>query len=299
MDGGLLSAKFYTSATDDEDMKIRSTEWLDEHRQGWRTEDEADPEIIFPAPTYGNVQGVSLHPVPDTDATAYTAALDTGVYLGASIPGACTNIQSACTSLGSTTQCNDTGQTFTNLGLVAGMAVRNLTDGSYGRLSTIAATALTLSSALTGGSDNTFQSGDSYVVLAGEYAVITSHDREDQYIFASEIGMLDNLTIPAHTLLLEFLPYPQAFTSDDSVTDANQTWQTQYPEIPRMYHYGLAMGVVGDMLRTFNEQSKEFARAQAYEELFMRSAQQAMSNKGNRPFEDAGASLRPFLNRRR
>jgi hypothetical protein len=298
MDGGILSAKFYTSATDYVDLEIRSSEWLDENRPGWRVEDETDPEICFMGPTIGNTQTISLHPVPDTNAESYIDNLDTGVYSGTGIPGASLNIQSTCTSEGSSTECNDTAYTFTNMGLVAGMAVRDLTDGSYGKLSTIAANTLTLAAALTGGSDNTFSSGDTYIVLAGEYAVITSHEREDRYIFASQFGMLDNLTIPAHTLLIEYVPYPQPFTWNDGATDANQTWQTQYPEVPRAYHYGLAMGVVADLLRTFNDKSREFARAEAYEQRFKAYATGAFEEKGKRPFEDAGAAFRPFMRRR-
>jgi hypothetical protein len=36
MDGGVLSAKYYTSEDDYNDLRIVDTSWLDEHRQGWR-----------------------------------------------------------------------------------------------------------------------------------------------------------------------------------------------------------------------------------------------------------------------
>lgn len=298
MDGGVISAKYYTSASDYDELDIRDTRWLDEHRQGWRTEGEADPEIAFMGSSYGNTQTISVHPVPDTDGESYADNLDTGVYLGSSCPGTGTNITGTATSTGDSTTLNDTAKTFTAEGLVAGMAVRDLTDGSYGKLLTINATSLILSDALTGGENNIFTSGDSYIVLAGEYAVVTSVTQGDRYIFASEIGMLENLTIPADTILIEYVPYPSAFPFDPSATDANQGWLTMYPEIPRDYHYALAMGAVADMLRTFNENTKEFNRAEAYEARFNEAVALGKINKAGRPFEDSHPSFVPARKRR-
>ncbi len=299
MDDGVISAKFFTSATDYTDLTIRDTQWLDSNRQGWRTEAEDDPDICFHGPSYGNVQTISVHPVCDTDAVSYYDAKDTGVYGGTTAPAASCNLSGTTTSLGSSTLLNDTATTFTAEGLVAGMCVRNLTDGSFGPLGTIATNALTLSTALTGGSDNLFQSGDSYMVLAGEYAVVTDVAKEDRYVFASEIGMLENLTVPAHTLLVEYTPYPLAFPFNPATTDVLQGYLNMYPEIPKIYHYGLAMGVVADLLRTFNENTSEFKRADVYETAFKTSAMQAIEAKSNRPFETAGVTMLPTMRRRR
>jgi hypothetical protein len=288
MDGGLISAKYYTSASDYVDLIVRDTLWLDEHRYGWRTEQEADPEFIMVSPSYGNSQTFSVHPIPDTDGGSYTAALDTGVYLGASMPGTGSNLNGTCDSAGNSTTLNDSTTDFTKYGLVAGMAVRNLTDGSVAKLSTVADHQLVMSSALTGGSDNTFANADAYLILAGEYAVVTDIKNMDRYVFASEIGMLDNLTIPADTILIEFMPFPLAFPFDPETTDALQGYLNMYPELPKAYHHGLAMGVVADLLRTFNESSKEFQRAEAYENMFKSSALQAMEAKFARPFDDTG-----------
>jgi hypothetical protein len=297
MDGGLLNARYYTSATDYVDLDIRDTRWLDENREGWRVEADADPEIIFQSPTYGSDQAISLYPVPPSTATSYASALDTGIGLGSDLPGSSANITGTCTSTGSATLLNDTASDFTQFGLVAGMYVLNLTDGSKAKVSTLVDHAITTTT-LAGGAANVWTSADSYLILSGEYAVITDVAKQDRYIFASEVGMLDTITIPAYTLLAEYIPYPRQFPQDSALTDANQEWQDIYPEIPRMYHYGLAMGVVADMLRTFNEGTREFQRADAYEQRFMASAQQARSNKANRPFEDQRASFKPIMRRR-
>jgi hypothetical protein len=116
---------------------------------------------------------------------------------------------------------------------------------------------------------------------------------EDRFVFASEIGMLDNITIPANTIVVEYTPYPMAFPFNPAETDANQGYDNMYPEIPKLYQYGLAMGVVADLLKTFNETTKEFARSQVYEETFKAIALQAIEAKANRPFEKAGVSMVP------
>lgn len=298
MDGGVISAKYYTSTDDYEDLTIVDTGWLDEHRPGWRVEDEADPEYIYTSSNYGNVQTFSLYPVPDTDGTSYADDVETGIYLGSYMPGTGTNYSGACSALGSATTLTDTTTTFTALGIVAGMVARNLTDGSYGKIITVATNALTTAT-LTGGTDNTWQSADSYLVLAGEYMVIGDYKNADRYLFASEVGMLDGITIPADNILIEFIPLPIAFPFDPTQTDANQGYLTMYPEVPKQYHHGLAMGVVADILRTFNEGSKEFQRAEAYENAFKAAAGQAVTQKEARPFDDTNVRMVPKMRRRR
>jgi hypothetical protein len=298
MDGGVLSAKYYTSEDDYNDLHIVDTSWLDEHRQGWRTEDEADPEYVVMAPNYGNVQTFSLYPVPDTDGTSYADDVETGIYLGSYMPGTGTNYSGACSDLGSTTTLTDTNSTFTAEGIVPGMVARNITDGSYGKITTVNATSL-VTATLTGGTDNTWQSADAYVVLSGEYMVICDYKNLDRYLFASEIGMLDSITIPADNILIEFIPFPIAFPFDAAETDANQGYLTMYPEVPKQYHHGLAMGVVADILRTFNEGSKEFQRAEAYENAFKAAAGQAVTQKESRPFDDTNVRMVPKMRRRR
>jgi len=293
MDGGVIRARFYDTATTYDDLDIRDEKWMDENREGWRTEDASTPEIIFPGPTYGNTQTVSVHPIPDDSGNSYADNLDTGVYLGSDLPASAQNITGSCDSAGDSTTLNDSTSDFTEFGLVAGMAVRNLTDGSVGKLLTIADHQLVLESALTGGTDNTFANTDEYMLLSGEYAVVCQHNKPDRYIYPSVTGMLENLTIPAYTLFLEYLPYPAAFPFDPDAADAAQGWDDMYPEVPRAYHYALAIGIVADLLRTFNEQSAEFKRADAYEGQFKALAGTAMQRKFSRPFEDPGAVLVP------
>ena len=298
MDGGVISAKFYDSTTSYSDLDIYDEKWLDENREGWRTDAEGDPEIIFPGPSYGNTQTVSFYPVPSTSGSSYADALGTGIYLGTDLPAASMNLEGTTDSAGDSTTLNDSTSDFTQFGLVAGMAVRNITDGSVAKLLTIADHQLVMESALTGGTDNTFASGDSYMILAGEYMVVTSSTKEDRYLFGTQIGILDGITIPADHVLIQYVPYPMAFPFDPDVADASQGWEDMYPEVPRAYHHGMAMGVVADMLRTFNENTAEFKRAEAYEQAFNSVLGNSLGKKFSRPFDDPRASFFPSRRRR-
>ncbi len=57
----------------------------------------------------------------------------------------------------------DTNNNFVNLGVAVGDTITNVTDGSSGTVSTVAANQIT-ADALTGGTDNDFDSGDTYQV---------------------------------------------------------------------------------------------------------------------------------------
>jgi hypothetical protein len=163
------------------------------------------------------------------------------------------------------------------------MSVQNVTDGSAGVISSVAANTITLASALTGGSNNSFSAGDSYVILVGEYGVLVDWENDDRYIFSSEVGVLSKITVPAGNIRLDYVPYPLTLSQIH-----------QKPEIPVLYHTDLAMGVVADLLRTFHEQSKEFQRAKEFEAIFQIAIATA-SGKKNRPFQTKPVSIRPKL----
>jgi hypothetical protein len=129
--------------------------------------------------------------------------------------------------------------------------------------------------------------------LAGEYGVVTKWDDDDVYLFSSEVGEIANITVPAGNIKVDYIPYPLPFpeTGNDD----------QYPEIPKLYHMDMAMGVVGDCLRTFTEGSKEFQRAKYYDDIFNAAIAQARGAKERRPFRSPDVKIVPFrgLGRRR
>ena len=64
----------------------------------------------------------------------------------------------------STTVLTDSGGDFVNDGVVAGMVIRNITDGSSGKITGVATTTITCSAGLSGGTDNDWDTNDSYII---------------------------------------------------------------------------------------------------------------------------------------
>jgi hypothetical protein len=284
MDGGIIGVpKYYRSSTDYSNLEIRTTQYLDDHYEGWKVEESSEPFCCYMGESYGNIPMIGIYPRVDTDGTNYITTPDTGIVIGDTFPGTITNVTGTATS-GDATTLGDTGVTFTDLGLVNGMTVLNVTDGSSAQIVTVAANAITLTT-LSGGTANVFALGDSYNILAGEYGVVTSWSDDDAVIFASEIGEISNITVPAGNLQIDYMPYPLAFPATGN--------NDMYPEIPPIYHMALAYGVVADLLGSFHESSKEFSRAEAYEAKFNASAMSARSKKEGRPFADKSATLYP------
>ena len=291
MDAGVIGKpKYYTSSTEYLNLDIVTTEWLDDNYEGWLTSDSGTPEYAYFAPSYGNIPTLGVYPAPDADGTSYAASPDVGVVTGGDLPGSTNNISSIATGSGTATALQDTNLDFSDYGLVAGIAIVNNTDGSTANIVTVDSTTAITTTALTGGTLNVWTSGDSYNILAGEYGVITSWEDDDTFIFASEVGEIANITVPAGNIKVDFIPYPLPFPESGN--------DEQYPEIPKMYHMDFAMGVVADCLRTFTEGSKEFERAAYYENIFNNAVLQAKNKKTQRPFVNPPVSLIPGMRRR-
>jgi len=284
IDSGLIAVKYYDSATSYINLKVVDLDYMNNNLEGYLVEDDSAPEYAFVGDSYGNIPMLEVSPAPDADGTNYSTDPDTGVAIGGDLPGATNNISGAATG-GSSTTLEDSATTLTDLGLAAGMYARNVTDGCYGYILSIATNAVTFASALTGGTNNTFAAGDSYLILAGEYGVITSWEDDDEFIFGSEVGILSTITVPAGNFRVDFVPYPLSFPSSGNTT--------MKPEIPRLYQMdALAMGVVADFLRTFNENTKEFKRAEVYDKI-SQNAMMLASQKKSRPFKNKPVRMRP------
>lgn len=280
MDGGIVSVKFFDTSTTYTDLDIRDRAWMDQNRVGWLTESEGTPEICFQGIGYGNIPMIYVHPVPDTSGTAYTAG--TGFRIGTETPVVSNNFRGTASG-GAATTLTDSTTTFTNLGLVAGTYVRNVTDNSYAYISNIATNSLTITT-LVGGTANVFANLDIYEILCGEYIPIVSYDNTDRYIWAYRVGHTANITVPAYNLLVEYVPYPLplVFVASTDVQESDD----QYPDIPKEYHKALSLGVVADLLGSYHEATKEFKRAAWYEGLYNNSVNLALGKSISRPFSD-------------
>ena len=290
MDGGIIGKpKFYSDSSNYQHLDLVTPEWLDDHYEGWLEADSETPEFAFIAPSYGNIPMLGVYPAPDADGTAYDLDPDTGIVTGGDLPGATNNITGLATGAGTATSLQDTLVDFTDMGLVEGMAILNVTDGSTCNIVTIATTTIT-TTALSGGTDNTWTSGDSYNILAGEYGIITSWESDDIVMFSATVGGISNITVPAGNIRVEFIPYPLSFPESGN--------DDQYPEIPKLYHHDFAMGVVSDCLRGFTEGSKEFDRAKFYDDLFWAAVSLAKTKKKDRPFENMPTRISPMRRRK-
>lgn len=290
MDAGVVSARYFSSSTEYEDLKIVDRNFLDQNYPGWLGHDASSPTHCYQGYMFGNRPVLGVYPKPEDDGTSYATDPDTGITVGDDLPGATSNITGAATG-GSDTTLEDTEVDFTDMGLVAGMTVKNVTDGSEATISSVAETAITLSAALSGGTDDTFEAGDSYLIFAGEYGVLTSWTDGEQYLFESEEGVLSTITVPAGNIWVDYIPFAKQFPATGQ--------DEKYPEIPKLYHMDYAMGVVGALLRTFHENTREHKRAEYYENLFRAAALQAKSKKDSRPFLKKARKMYPYKRRRR
>jgi hypothetical protein len=284
MDGGIIGApKYFLTADNYQTLYMRDTQWLDDQYDGWRTDVPSTPLYTYMGNSYGNSGLLGVYPAPATDGLDYTIAPDVGIVTGNEIPGTNNDIFGSATG-GSATTLVDTTVDFTQLGLTVGMTVLNVPDGSQCVIQQITVNTLTVS-ALTGGAANVWAAGNSYNILAGEYGVVTSWAGDDIYLFSSQVGLIDTIKIPQGNILVDFIPYPIPFpyTGNDN----------QFPEIPKLYHMGLAMGVVADLLSTFNEKTKEFNRAQSYDKQFWTAVQLAQRIKKSRPFDNKPVMIAP------
>lgn len=288
IDNGVIGVKHYLTSTNYEELEIKDQDYMDTTHQGYLTDSDSDPYWCWQGPSVGNRGTINVYPTPSTDGSNYISSMDTGIYYGTDLPVAMNSISATCTD-GSATSVTDSGEDFTKDGLVEGLYVLNVTDGSYGYITTIAAETLTISS-LTGGTDNTFTAGDVYTILAGEYIVyINWEDDTEKYLFGYRPGILSTITVPADHIYIDFVPYPAHFPDADC--------DDVYPEIPKKYHKALADGVVSNLLESFHEKSKEFNRAAYYEARFQAAVAECSTKKSSRPFQVKPSAMRPTMRR--
>ena len=286
MDGGVLAARYYETASSYNELDIVDDKYMNREFEGYLTGSSSIPQRIWMGDMYGNVPTIKVDPRSDTDGDEYDATSDTGVAIGSVQPASTTNVTGTATGGGGTTL-TDTAVDFTDMGLVPGIYVRNVTDGSYAYILSIAVTTITFAATLTGGTANTFSAGDSYNILAGEYGVMTGWDSGgDKFIFGYDYGLVANITVPADNFMIDFIPYPLSFPDTGN--------PLQIPEIPKIYHMALVNGVVADLLGSFHEKTREFQRATAYEAKFQADLALAASKRMSRPFRNKPTTLSPM-----
>lgn len=224
-------------------LERTSVQRLDNVSGSWRDE-TGSPRGIFKGGVYGNTRLFGVYPVPAVDGEVYTASQDTGVVIAGSNISIGNNVVGVHkTGANSAFYIDTEGRDLAALGVVVGMVIENLTDGSQGAITAIAngeAVNDKISVTLAGGTDNDFDVGDSVIIYAGEYGVVTSWaSATEQYIFNTEYGVLGSITTPNGNVEYEYIR-----------NAAKLSGASQYPEIPELFHVDLEWYTAGILLGT-------------------------------------------------
>jgi len=248
-------AYFYQSADSYYELEQKTRHWLDRHKPGWKITD-GSPLIMYPGDSWGNLRKVGFYPTPKTDGTSYAASPDTGIYASSSGMTTTGNITGQNNAADPSVCTDSEGRTLKDLGAQVGMMIVNVTDGSSGQITDVTNDKATVT--LAGGADNSWDVGDSFTILAGEYGVVTSWSNEEQYLFTAEIGGMVDVSTLENNVYLEYVrrPLPLQFN-------------LQYPEVPPDIHQYLADNVVYLLKRDVPRGSSDYAEAMAGRNAFL------------------------------
>jgi hypothetical protein len=251
----LKKAFFYKSATSYYELFQKNSDWLDLHRPGWRTTN-GDPQFIYPGDSYGNIRKLGFYPTPDTDGDSYILSPDTGIFASSTGLTTTGNITGTAANDHATILTDFASRTFSALGVKVGMMAVNVTDGSSGQISAVSGS--TIACTLAGGSDNSWDAGDSFAILAGEYGVVTSWENDEQYLFSGDVGGMVDVNSIVNNVYIEFYRRPLKLQYPD-----------QYPEVPSEVHPYLADNVCWLLKRTASRGSDDYVEATVGREAFI------------------------------
>jgi hypothetical protein len=253
-----INARFYTTATQYIDLKIKSRAWLDKYSSGWASVTGSQPQILWPGDSYGSLRKIGVYPIPSADGTVVTVTPGEGEVISGTGLTTSGNITGRNTTPSATVCVDESARTLANLGVKVGMIALNVTDGSSGQISDVTATTFTVT--LAGGSDNTWAVADSFAILAGEYGVITGLSISDeQFLFSSEVGVTASASSVINNIFLNFYRRPVPLLYD-----------TQFSEIPIELHSYLPEYAIWLLRRGGPRGSTDFQEAAAAIQIFDR-----------------------------
>lgn len=229
----ILSAQYYNATTRYNELVIKANrKQMPRISSTWKTDGSGTPEYLYPSYNSGNIRKFGVYPKPASSGTAYT-----GDSLGLLISATDFTFTGDITGTHKTGFSNsaflvdNAGRNMITLGVIVGMMIFNTTDGSNGVITAIGdqdATNDKVSVTLAGGTDDDFDTDDSFVITTGEYGVVIRADGTEELAFSSEFGALQDIKLLFGNLVLDFVKRPKMLDSD-----------TQFPEIPMDYQQGL------------------------------------------------------------
>ena len=253
---------YFTSATDYEELTVYDRSILDEISPGWRTETGV-PERAYQGDWSRTNRKLGVTPTPIADATAVT--LDSTVLNRPTPYGSVEAVSGSANPDSGTDYVDTSGQNFYNLGVVPGMVILNISDGSRGTITSLGTTNSTYdtilcSGGLSGGSTDTWTPGDEMRIIGGDYGgIIEIGDTEAGYLLAPNSGQLPSpgITMAAGNLLIEAYIIPVMLNN-----------LYQYPEIHPMFHPGIVFGAAAILGGEEPVDSPEFKQAGEYQRRF-------------------------------
>lgn len=254
---------YYTSSTNYTKLDVYEEDLIESMLSpGWRSVPSA-PQYAYTADR--NKMGVKLGvaPAPNTDGTAIT--LGSGVLNKAQPYGVTEAISGAANSDSVALVYVDShGQNFSTLGVIPGLTIVNISDGSIGIIASISTTNTDYDTitcvSLTGGSVNVWTPGDEMRLIGGEYSGFIEIGQTDaEWLLSPSPGTMPTpgITMAAGNLLVRGFMQPILLRD-----------YYQYPELNPMFHQAIALGAAADLGMEEPADSPEFAQAQTYQQSF-------------------------------
>jgi len=258
------SVYYFTSATVYTELEVNDEEYIEELISGWRTV-PGTPQYAYSADRNKMVVKLGVAPAPNADGTAIT--LGSGLYSKTQPYGVVEGVSgSANPDSGTNIYVDAHGQNFDELGVIVGLTILNITDGSKGVITSISTTnstndTLTCSANLSGGSTNIWTPGDEMRIVGGEYGgFVEIGDIEAEFLLSPNAGQTPSpgITMAAGNLLVQGIFYPAL------MVDKNQ-----YPELPPMFHPYIALGAASLLGKEEPVDSAEYTQALEYEKEYI------------------------------
>ncbi len=257
---------YYSSATVYTKLDVYEESLIDSQLlPGWRSTPSV-PQYAYTADRNKMVVKLGLAPAPIADGTAIIL---TGGTLSKAQPyGAGEAVSGAAAPTSATLVYVDaSGQDFAKLGVIAGLTIINITDGSQGVIASITTTTanndtITCTS-LTNGNINAWTPGDEMRIIGGEYNnFMEIGDIDADYLLSPTIGSLPTpgITMAAGNLLVRGFFQPMLLRD-----------YYQYPELSPLFHAAIAKGAAAELGMEEPVDSPEFAQAQTYQQDFNQS----------------------------
>lgn len=266
---------WFTSATEYIELKVYDEQDFDLSMpmSGWRTETGSQPEYAYSGFTNKSQRYLGITPIPTGDATSIT--LNAAVLERSQLYGVTEAVSGSAASGSSATKMVDAdGRNFQDLGVIPGVYILNITDGSSGAVSALSTTNTANDTievtALTGGSTNQFNPGDEWRIVHGTYGgIVEVGDIDATSLLAPNPGSIPSplITMAEGNMLVRAVVLPA------KLVDRNQL-----PELPFWYHTAVSTRAAGYLAKEYPADSPEFAQGASY---IQQSGEMLASLKGD------------------